>query len=163
MTWCYPVSTEHLLGPLYSPWIPPPQDLPTTSRQVLGGVGPLWSPKDADTVTNSNVQGHSIRHRAADPQTAQVCGCHQEQMGSGVPTDHSDREANRNCKHESTWSSTNGPQENFGSLWHAVACCGMLQAVGQGYHHFPKAAQVSKTRPKHSESHALTPCKCQHC
>ena len=26
-----------------------------------------------------------------------------------------------------------------------LACCGMLQAVGQGYHHFPKAAQVSKT------------------
>ena len=58
-----------------------------------------------------------------------------------------------------------------GTLWHAAtccgeprhaaACCGMLQAVGQGYLHFPKAAQVSKTNAKHSESHA--PSKCQHC
>ena len=32
-----------------------------------------------------------------------------------------------------------------GTPRHAAACRGMLQAVGQGYHHFPKEAQVSKT------------------
>ena len=33
----------------------------------------------------------------------------------------------RGLRSASSWPSTNGPQENFGSLRHAAACCGMLQ------------------------------------
>ena len=56
-------------------------------------------------------------------------------------------------QHISGWASTNGPQETFGSLRHAAACFKLLV---KGTIIFGKRHMFQKSRPKHSESRALT-------
>ena len=43
-----------------------------------------------------------------------------------------------------------------------LLCCGMLQAVGGGYPHFPKATTVAKPKTKHKGMHLPTPCNDEH-